>query len=116
MKKMDMYVTFIFIVKLAFLILSVVHIYLKVKGKGKSESDNKILFWKERVEFVFVFLMSILLIYTFFPRRQILIPIDYEMRVLFFLFGFILILTAKWDTFIGESNVYKLLENHRKTT
>lgn len=109
MKKLDMYVTFIFIVKIVFLILAVTHVYLKAKGKAHSELDNKILFWKERIEFVFVLLMSILLMYTFFPRRQIPIPIDYEMKLLFFLFGLILIITAKWDVFIEESPLYKKL-------
>jgi hypothetical protein len=115
MKKLDMYVTFIFIVKLVFIILAVSHIYLKAKGKANTELDNKIQFWKERIEFVFVCLMSILLIYTFFPRRKIPIPIDYEMRVLFFLFGIILILTAEWGTFIDASLGYKLLHNRHKT-
>jgi hypothetical protein len=115
MKKLDMYVTFIFIVKIVFLGLSIAHVYLKAKGKNKSELDDKIIFWKDRIEFVFVLLMSILLMYTFFPRRQIPIPIDYEMKVLFFLFGVILIITAKWDIFIDESPIYKLMESHRKT-
>ena len=115
MKKLDMYVTTIFIVKLVFFLLTAVHIYLKVKGNDKTKLDNKILFWKDRIEFVFVLLMSILLIYMFFPRRQIPIPIDYEMRVLFYLFGFVLILTAKWGLFINESPIYKLVENNRKT-
>ena len=106
MKKLDIYITSIFIVKVVFLILTVTHIYLKAKGKDKTELDTKILFWKERIEFVFIVLMSILLMYTFFPRRQIPIPIDYEMRVLFFLFGIVLILTAKWGIFINESLVY----------
>ena len=113
MNKLDIYVTFIFIVKIVFLILTVAHIYLKVKGQSKTKLDNKILFWRDRIEFVFVFLMSILFIYTFFPRRKIPIPIDYEMRVLFYLFGFILILTAKWDIFIEESLVYKLVQRKK---
>lgn len=115
MKKLDMYITFIFIVKIVFLILAVTHVYLKAKGKDKTELDNEILFWKERIEFVFVLLMSILLMYTFFPRRQIPIPIDYEMKVLFFLFGLILIITAKWEVFIEESPIYKKLHNRHKT-
>ena len=115
MKKLNMYVTFIFIVKLVFFLLAVAHIYLKAKGKARTALDNKIQFWKERIEFVFVFLMSTLLIYMFFPQRQIPIPIDYEMRVLFYLFGFILILTAKWGIFIDESPMYKLLHNRHKT-
>ena len=91
------------------------HIYLKVKGNDKTKLDNKILFWKDRIEFVFVLLMSILLIYVFFPRRQIPLQIDYEMRILFYLFGIILILTAKWDIFIDESHIYKLFESPHKT-
>jgi hypothetical protein len=115
MRKLDMYVTFIFIVKIVFFILAVAHIYLTVKGKDNTELDNKIIFWKERIEFVFIVLMSILLMYTFFPRRQIPIPIDYEMRILFYLFGFILILTAKWDIFFKESPIYKLRETRHTT-
>ena len=77
MKKLDLYITFIFIIKIVFLILAVTHVYLKAKGKANTELDTKILFWKEKIEFVFVLLMSILLMYTFFPRRQIPIPIYY---------------------------------------
>ena len=115
MKKLDLYITFIFMIKIVFLILAVTHVYLKAKGQAKTELDTKILFWKEKIEFVFVLLMSILLMYTFFPRRQILIPIDYEMKVLFFLFGLILIITAKWDVFIESSPIYKKLHNRHKT-
>ena len=115
MNKLDMYITIIFIIKIVFIILAVTHVYLKAKGKAQSELDTKILFWKERIEFVFVLLMSILLMYTFFPRRQIPIPIDYEMKLLFFLFGFILIITAKWEVFIEESPIYKQLHNRHKT-
>jgi hypothetical protein len=113
MKKLDMYITFIFIVKIVFFILAVTHIYLKVKGKDNTELDNKILFWKDRIEFIFILLMSMLLIYTFFPQRRIPIPIDYEMRILFYLFGFILILTAKWGEFFEGTSI-KLLQGHHK--
>ena len=115
MKKLDMYITSIFIVKVVFLILTVTHIYLKAKGEDKTELDTQILFWKNRLEFVFVVLMSLLLIYTFFPRRQIPIPIDYEMRVLFCLFGVVLILTANWGIFINESLVYSHIISPIKT-
>jgi len=115
MTKLDVYVMFIFITKIIFIMLAVTHIYLKAKGKAQSELDTKILFWKERIEFIFILLMSILLMYTFFPRRQIPVPIDYEMKLLFFLFGFILIITAKWEVFIEESPVYKKLHNRHKT-
>jgi len=115
MTKLDVYIMGIFIIKIVFIILAVTHVYLKAKGKDNSELDNKILFWKERIEFIFIVLMSILLMYTFFPRRQIPIPIDYEMKLLFFLFGLILIITAKWEVFIEESPTYIKLHNRHKT-
>ena len=36
MKKLDIYITSIFIVKVVFLILTVTHIYLKAKGEDKT--------------------------------------------------------------------------------
>jgi hypothetical protein len=56
MDKYDMYVIFIILIKVGFILLSITHVYLKVKGKEQTETDKKILFWKERLEFIFTFL------------------------------------------------------------
>jgi hypothetical protein len=50
--------------------------------------------------------MAILLIYYFNPRFSKK-PINEETSFLFFLFGWILILTAKWGLFITEAPWYK---------
>jgi hypothetical protein len=62
MKYFDMYITFAFFVKILFIILALINIFLKLKGKGSSKLDIKIMYWKERVEFVFVTSMSLLIV------------------------------------------------------
>jgi hypothetical protein len=49
--------------------------------------------------------MSILLVYYFKPGVRP--PINSETAFLFFLFGIILILTAKWSLFVEEAPWYK---------
>jgi uncharacterized membrane protein YiaA len=80
---------------------------LRSKGKVNSETNQQFLFWKERIEFVFIILMSFLLIYLFNVTTNRLSMIDHETKLLLFLFGFVLIITAKWDTFFEESEIFK---------
>ena len=102
-----MYIVLIFVIKIVFISLALAHLYLRIKGKIGSETDKHILFWKERVEFVFIALMSFLLIYLFNTRTNRLSMINHETKLLLFLFGFILIITAKWGLFFEESTFFK---------
>ena len=106
----DKYVIFTFLFKVLFAVLAGLHLYFKVKGKAGSETDKKIVYWQERVEFVFVFLMSLMLIYLFYPRSTKPIIIDFETKVLLFVFGIITLIGAKWDIFIKESPVFKKIQ------
>ncbi len=90
--------------------MAVSHIYLKTKGEEKSDLDKKVLYWKERFEFIFIAAMSILLIYLFNPRSNKNIVLDKETKILLFLFGFILLITAKWDIFIKESPIFARIQ------
>jgi uncharacterized membrane protein len=110
MNKFDMYVTFIFLIKIGFIITAVSHIYLKSKGEEKSELDNKILYWKDRFEFIFTAAMSILLIYLFNPVTSKSIVIDSETKTLLYLFGFILLITSKWHIFFTESRIFERIQ------
>jgi hypothetical protein len=103
MKYYDIYITIIFIVKIIFIALSVSHIYFKVKGNDKSSMDIKIEYWKERIEFVFIILIALLLIYLFSPTANRNMMLDRETKFLLYLFGIILIITAKWEKFFTES-------------
>ena len=105
-----MYVTLIFLIKMGFITMAITHIYLKAKGEENSKLDKQILYWKERFEFVFVALMAILLIYLFNPRMAKVDLIDKETKILLYLFGFVLLITAKWDIFFKESSVMKRIQ------
>lgn len=110
MTKYNIYVTFIILIKIGFILMSVTHIYLKAKGQEKSDLDENILYWKDRFEFIFIALMALLLIYTFNPRTDRSILIDNETKLLFYLFGFVLLITAKWDIFFKESRFFKQIQ------
>ena len=107
MDKLTIYIYFIIFIKVCFVILAVSHLYLKLKHKEHSETDKKIVFWKERLEFVFVILMAGLLIYLFNPRNDRSILITHETKILLYLFGFILLITADWNVFFHESPFFK---------
>lgn len=104
------FVTFLFIVKILFAILAVVHIYLKRTGKNDSKMDEFVTFWKERLEFVFIIGVSLLLMIFFFPGRKIQMEPTFEMRFLFFVYGIIILINVDWKIFIGESPVLEIVQ------
>jgi hypothetical protein len=107
MNKYDIYVTFIFLIKIGLLLMAVSHIYLKTKGEEKSDLDREVLFWKERFEFIFIATMAVLLLYLFNPRSDKNIVLDTETKTLLYLFGFVLLITSKWDIFLKESPILR---------
>ncbi len=109
MNEQDSFTYLILFVKIIFIFLAVAHIYLKIIGKDHSDIDNIIVYWKNRGEFLFVALMSFLLIYLFNPRKPTPV-IDYETKQLLFLFGFMLLVTANWSLFIHESKWFKRIQ------
>ena len=105
------YIYLIFFIKIVFILTSIMQLYLNLKGKKTSELDKKIVYLKEKFEFIFVFLMSLLLIYLFNPLTNNINIIDKETKTLLFLFGLILLITANWETFITESLLFKRIQN-----
>jgi hypothetical protein len=81
-----------------------------MKGKAKTNLDKEILYWKERFEFIFIATMAVLLIYLFNPIKNRTAMIDHETTILLYLFGFILIITAKWSLFFTESPILKKIQ------
>ena len=103
----DYLIFFIILVKIVFMISAIGHIILSHSTSNKAkDADDKLLYFKERTEFIFIISMSILLIYHFNPRFSKK-PINSETSLLFFLFGWVLIITAKWSLFITEAPWYK---------
>lgn len=104
------FVLFIYLLKISFIILSIYKIYVKRRTQYDYVLIEQIQFWKERIEFVFIICMAILLINVFYPfSTQTYISTD--KRTLFFLFGIILLITAKWEDFFKKSEYLSELQN-----
>ena len=110
MEFFDMYIILVIIIKVLFIITAITHLYYKTKGEAGSKKDKEILYWKDRLEFIFIFLMSLLLIYLFNPRQQKPHIINKETKILLYLFGFILLITAKWSAFFDEAKWFEHLQ------
>lgn len=110
MDKFKMYITSIIIIKVVFIILAIYEQYLKHKKHVDNKKIIQITYWKERIEFVFIIMMSTLLLYLFNPRMNNMNMITSETKLLLFLFGFILILTAKWSVFLSESKWFSYVQ------
>lgn len=109
---LDFFVFFIILVKIVFIISAIGHLILSHSTSSKAASlDPKLVYWKQRTEFVFTISMALLLIYHFNPRLSGK-PIGKETSILFFLFGWILILTADWNLFVHEAPWYKKIASN----
>jgi uncharacterized membrane protein YiaA len=106
----DIGIIIIIMFKVIFIILAITRIYVKHKEPNNKKKIDNLEFWKKRVEFIFIILMSILLIYLFNPRVNRLNMINYETKILLYIFGFILLLTSDWSQFFQNSKI-KLFRN-----
>jgi hypothetical protein len=101
MKGYDYYIYLIFFCKLIMLLSSISYFILRKSGNHNHEIRSKIKNIRDTFEFMFIFLMALLMIYIFNPRYPV--QINYETKLLFFLLGIILLLTAKYKIFFAES-------------
>lgn len=113
-KIIDIFIYFIIFIKVLFLI-TVFGKYI-FSNYDKNSKNSKLLkekfeYWRERFEFIFIICMAILLIFIFSPRHSHQVYINKEMTILFYLFGFILIITSKWGIFFKEAKWYKQLQH-----
>ena len=101
----NIYIYFIIFIKITFIILSLDTIILKKKHEDNTDKYTKFMFWKSRVEFMFITSMALLLILLFNPYNK-KNCVDNETRILLFLFGIILIITSKWSLFFETSPIF----------
>lgn len=105
------FIYFIIAIKLAFVLSALAHAYYTNNSKSETKEHKKkaekTLLWKEQSEFVFTICMAILLILIFHPRYGNINYLSHEIRLLFFLFGVILIVTANWGEFFHVSPLFQ---------
>ena len=109
------YGRFIFMIKVLFLIMTVMakrtELVIKrdtKKGKTADLDEQRKKLEKEeylrsRLELMFKFTMSIFLIIVFFPKRKNRVELTYEDNLLLTVFGFILLITADWSVLIPHN-------------
>ena len=117
MRLFDIGITIIILLKIIFIILLITQFYFKYKEPNNTKRLNNLKSWRTQIEFIFIFFMSLLLIYLFNPRINRLYMVDTETRLLLYLFGFILIISANWEKFLNNAkskiliNITKFLRN-----
>lgn len=101
------FIYFIILMKCLFLFFAVWNFYLKKKNGGGSGSSNKtklekwISYYKNLTENIFIILVSILLIYLFNPYHDNKYLDDKYVKVLFFIYGILMLITFDWTEFAG---------------
>jgi|LakMenEpi03Aug12_release.lakeMendotaPanAssembly.Ray.scaffolds.fasta_scaffold637799_1 hypothetical protein len=109
--KMHSFIIFVFIVKILFVVLAAIHFYLMHTGKNMNNDFAKgVVYWKERLEFIFMISMAFLTVYIFRPYNSAPITIGTEARFLFFVFGIIVFITAHWSIFIQKAKWFSILQ------
>jgi hypothetical protein len=96
----DYFILFIIIIKFIFIFTTVSSLLL-TKFHIITKYQYNLDYWKERTEFIFDTSMAILLIYYFRPNVNI--EINKESRLLFYLFGIVLLITSNWNYFFSHS-------------
>jgi len=97
----------LFIVKIVCILLVITHIYLQKKGQENTDLDNKIVYWEERFGLLFNILIALFMILLFNPINSVdNVVITGETKILFFLFGFVLLLTVPWKKIMNDLDYF----------
>jgi len=111
MEKIDYVITFLLIVKVLFVLAALYKVYLTHrKSKQNEVLIEKVEYWKDRFEFIFIAGMSLLLLYFFFPRNSKPIVTTFETRFLFFIYGILVFIKLDWKLFFRESKMFKFIQ------
>ena len=109
----NLLIILIIMIKVVFILLKLVAFYNRVMGIKDTLFSTNVLFWADRVEFIYTFLMAILIIALFKNAVKVgaLCIYDKETIFLMYVFGFILLFTADWNEFISESTIITNVQN-----
>lgn len=109
-----LFLCLIVVVKVSFFAVAIFYHAIKRKDPADVQKQNTLETLKEQLEFVYIILMSILLLINFNPWTPV--SIDTETRVLFFIYGIIILLTSKYSTFAQQSFIKNSRSNSSTST
>jgi hypothetical protein len=101
MTAFDCLIYFTFFIKIIFIGSTLSLKY--VQHKNKNANTQNLAFWKERSEFIFKACLSLILIILFNPRNKTPLVINFETKLLLYIYGFIVILQSNWEQFFKDS-------------
>jgi hypothetical protein len=100
----DNYILFIIFIKILFIICAISTFLLKMKIKMSKYNNNKtiniyinLFVCKETLEFIFIICIAFICIIVFYPYYKDQVIIDRNTRLLLFIYGFIILITANWS-------------------
>ena len=100
------FIYFIILVKGLFLFFAVWNFYLKKKhgrGGGETKLEKRVLYYKNLTENIFIVSVSLLLIYLFNPYHDNKYLDNKYVKILFFIYGILMLITFDWSEFIRFS-------------
>jgi hypothetical protein len=109
-KPVDLFIRFVFFIKLLYMFSSVYAFYLISKKQENTEIYHRVEYWKERFKFIFKICMSALIAYYFSPLTGNTLKFDNETKFLFFVFGLILLTDVNWKLFFKQSVWFTMLQ------
>jgi hypothetical protein len=80
-------------VKFAFLLFIITYNF--VRGSG-TKFETNVLYWKEKIEFIYIFAMVLVILYIFYPFGKNMRFLTKKMCHLIFLYGIVSLLTLNW--------------------
>ena len=113
MSAYNLLIILIIMIKVIFILLKGMAFYNRVMGIKDTLFSTNVLFWADRVEFIYTFLMAILIIALFKNAVKVGVLCIYDKETIFlmYVFGFILLFTADWNEFISESTIITNIQN-----
>ena len=86
--------------KLIFISSTLLHKYVNYnKDSIFYKYDDKLVYIRELTEFIFIGLMCALMIFVFHPRKDHMEYMNKEIKLLMYLFGWVILVTADWSGF-----------------
>ena len=103
----------IIMIKIIYILLLLTKIYNKIYNLTDTLFGINVLFWLDRIEFIYTFLMAILIILLFKNAIRVgkICIYDKETITLMYVFGFILLFSANWKQFISDSFIIQNIQN-----
>ena len=105
-----LFIIFLILSKIIYTICMFWMLYLREEKKENDPIYEKLRYWRERSEAVFMIGVSFIIIQAFNPFTQKLIQFSYVEKGLVYTLGWVVLLTVNWDVFIGGTQLLNIIK------